>query len=203
MHLANICLFLFTILFASAQTVVTITQGPPSPTAQPEWTSDDTFTSAVLNITNSYRNQHRAPDVTWNGTLAGFAADYLDDMSGDSCDFEHSGGPYGENLAKGYPDATRSVEAWGDERDDYDFDRGQFDEETGHFTQLVWRNTSDVGCGRKFCDDGQWYIVCEYWPRGNIVGQFVEQVQEEGFGARIAPEIPLVFVLIVSCWILA
>ncbi|KAK2040058.1 SCP-like extracellular protein [Colletotrichum somersetense] len=177
MHLANISVLLLTILFASAQTVVTIRQGPTSSTAQPDWTSDDTFTSAVLNSTNSYRNQHNAPDVTWNGTLAGFAADYLDGMPGDSCDFEHSDGPYGENLAKGYPNATRSVEAWGDERDDYDFDRGQFDEETGHFTQL-------------------WYIVCEYWPRGNIVGQFVEQVQEEGFGERIKG--PLECLLIIS-----
>ncbi|KAJ0334307.1 hypothetical protein COL5a_000359 [Colletotrichum fioriniae] len=114
-----------------AQTVVTtITEAPPSPTAEPQWTSDNTFTSAVLNSTNFYRGEHNASSVTWNETLADFATDYLDDMSGDSCDFEHSGGPYGENLAKGYPNATASVEAWGEERDDYNFKKGEFDEET-------------------------------------------------------------------------
>ncbi|OHF01696.1 SCP-like extracellular protein [Colletotrichum orchidophilum] len=179
MHLTQALPFVLLHTLVSAQTVVsTITEAPPSPTAEPQWTPDNTFTSAVLNSTNFYRGEHNASSVIWNATLADFATDYLDDMSGDSCDFEHSGGPYGENLAKGYPNATASVEAWGEERDDYDFKKGQFDEGTGHFTQLVWKDTTDVGCGRKLCGDRQWYLVCEYWPRGNVVGHFVQEVQD-------------------------
>ncbi|KZL82981.1 scp-like extracellular protein [Colletotrichum incanum] len=202
MHLTKIAALFLVTQPTSAQTVVTVTEGPPSPTTEPEWTSEDTFTSAILNSTNFYRNEHNASDVAWNDTLADFATDYLNDMSGDSCDFEHSGGPYGENLAKGYPNTTLSIEAWGDERDDYDFDKGEFDEDTGHFTQLVWKNTTDVGCGRKLCNDGQWYLVCEYWPRGNVVGQFVEQVQEEALGARTAPGMLLGIVGIALFWTL-
>lgn len=70
-----------------------------------------------------------------------FATDYLDS----SCEFKHSGGPYGENLAIGCSNATSCVEAWGNERDVYDFSNPQFTEETGHFTQLVWNDTTDVG----------------------------------------------------------
>ncbi|KAF9874928.1 extracellular scp domain protein [Colletotrichum karsti] len=191
MHLSTLTPALIFLRLAAAQTVVTtITQAPPRPTAEPEWNSDDTFTSAVLNSTNHYREQHNASDVSWNDTLADFANDYLDGMG--DCDWEHSGGPYGENLAKGYADVTLSVEAWGEERDDYDFDDAEFSEETGHFTQLVWKNTTDVGCGRKLCGDNAWYLVCEYWPRGNVVGQFEEAVQEEvSLGARRSPGLML------------
>ncbi|KAL0943577.1 extracellular scp domain protein [Colletotrichum truncatum] len=188
MHLKYLTSAVIFFQFTAAQSAVsTITQNLPQPTPEPEWDSDDTFTSAVLNSTNHYREQHNASDVSWNETLADFAEEYLDGM--EDCDWEHSDGPYGENLAKGYPNVTRSVEAWGDERDDYDFDDAEFSEETGHFTQLVWKNTTDVGCARKLCNDNAWYLVCEYWPRGNVLGQFEYSVDEKvSFGARNAPE---------------
>ena len=62
------------------------------------------------------------------------------------------GGPYGENLAQGYAAISRSIDAGGNERNEYDFQAGQFSEPTGHFTQLVWRATTAVGCGRRFCN---------------------------------------------------
>ena len=85
----------------------------------------------------------------------------------------------------GFQNATAAVSAWGDERDLYDFDEPTgFTEETGHFTQLVWRDTTSVGCARVDCgtdddddddDDDEvdaqgWYVVCEYWPPGNVLG---------------------------------
>ena len=153
---------------------VTITAAPSLPTGEPQWIDDDKFASAILNSTNFYRGEHNASSVTWNDTLAKFAADYL---AQGSCIFKHSGGPYGENLAIGYPNATASVEAWGNERRDYDFGKPGFSEKTGHFTQLVWRNTTTVGCGRRLCmGTSGWFLACEYWPRGNVIGQFDTQV---------------------------
>ena len=72
----------------------------------------------------------------------------------------------------------------------YDFsstDPTGFSEATGHFTQLVWQGTQATGCGWTNCNgknglDGI-YLVCEYWPAGNIVGEnnlFFEQ--------NVAPE---------------
>ncbi|KAL5336281.1 hypothetical protein BJX70DRAFT_286897 [Aspergillus crustosus] len=71
----------------------------------------------------------------------------------------------------------------------YDFNKPTgFTEETGHFTQLVWRATREVGCAAVDCgitdwgsDDDEesdggvkraqgWYVVCEYVPGGNVVG---------------------------------
>lgn len=161
-----------------------ITVAPPVPSNVPEWKDWDVFTSALLNSTNTYRSQHNASDVSWNETLSDFAASYLDDGE---CEFEHSGGPYGENLAIGYANVTVSVEAWGNERDKYDWDEPEFSKETGHFTQLVWVNTTDVGCGRRLCGERGWYLACEYWPRGNVAGQFKEEVGKEDEAAVVRP----------------
>jgi hypothetical protein len=168
------------LLAASAQTVV-VTVGPTIPTAAPEFVQPALFTSAILNSTNTYRAQSNASAVAWNDTLSDYAASYLDS----TCDFEHSGGPYGENLALGCSNATSCVEAWGNERDGYDF-KGEFTEDAGHFTQLVWKNTTDVGCGAKLCGDSGWYLVCEYWPRGNVIGEFDEEVQRESVGSIVS-----------------
>ncbi|KAK8065005.1 PR-1-like protein [Apiospora hydei] len=169
---------------STAQDVIitkTITSGPSEATASAaaEFMSADLFTSAILNSTNTYRDQHNASHLVWNRTLEDFANRYLgqvvsrslsssdsesesnssttldsrDSLSrrGGKCDFKHSGGPYGENLALGCSNATSCVEAWGNERRDYDFGTGDFGESTGHFTQLVWKNTTSVGCGARMC----------------------------------------------------
>ncbi|KAM7199950.1 SCP-like extracellular protein [Rhypophila sp. PSN 637] len=159
--------------------VVTRTASLPSASSAPEFRSTEKFKSAVLNSTNTFREQHNTSAVEYNSTLAKFASSYLSSLA--DCEFEHSGGPYGENLAIGCSDTVSGcVELWGNERDMYDFGNPGFDKSTGHFTQLVWKNTTDVGCGRKWCgQEKRWYLVCEYWPRGNIVGQFDTQVMAQ------------------------
>ncbi|KAK3941442.1 CAP domain-containing protein [Diplogelasinospora grovesii] len=162
--------------------VTTITVSPAIPSKSPQFVSEGAFTSAILNSTNFFRSEHNALALTYNVSLEGYATDYLGDGSNNTaCDFKHSGGPYGENLAIGCSDAQSCVDAWGNERAKYDFSNPNFSEDTGHFTQLVWKNTTSVGCGRKLCNgaDGTmsgWYLVCEYYPRGNVIGQFADEV---------------------------
>ncbi|CBX90134.1 hypothetical protein LEMA_P062600.1 [Plenodomus lingam JN3] len=147
-----------------------------------EYTDDTRFRDVVLDVTNTYRKQHNATALGWNSTLADYAADWSED-----CEFKHSGGPYGENLASGYSNVTESIVGWGEEREEYNFNGGQFSSSTGHFTQLVWKNTTQVGCSRTQCNAGQqggegdapgWYLVCEYSPAGNVIGAFGDNVQE-------------------------
>ncbi len=171
---------------------VTITAAPSIPSTVPEFVSDHLFTSAILNSTNFFRTENNASWIEWNSTIASFASHYL--SSDTDCNFAHSGGPYGENIAMGYPDAASSVDAWGNERKDYDYDDPGFSESTGHFTQLVWKNSTTVGCGRKLCGTNGWFLVCEYWPRGNVIGQFGDEVGRQingtvSEGAAVRPSV--------------
>lgn len=75
----------------------------------------------------------------------------------------------------GYDTMTSAVDAWGNERDLYTFDPPEgFSEATGHFTQLVWKETTSVGCASYQCDGkggvSGYFVVCEYWPSGNVIG---------------------------------
>ena len=40
----------------------------------------------------------------------------------------------------------------------------------GHYTQMVWRDTTQIGCGLA-SDANQDYLVCRYSPSGNYRGQ--------------------------------
>jgi len=189
---------------AAAEDVVTVTAAPTIPSAAPQFVSDDVFASAVLNSTNFFRSEHNASWAVWNDTIASFAEKYLADNDG--CTFEHSGGPYGENIALGCNDVAGCVDLWGNEREQYNYDRPDFAEGTGHFTQLVWKNTSSVGCGRRLCGTRAWFLACEYWPRGNVIGHFGDQVNRQingtgsgaAGGARPAPLWMLVPALVVA-----
>ncbi|OCT46507.1 extracellular SCP domain protein Pry1 [Cladophialophora carrionii] len=166
----------------------TFTAAASTTPTSPQYTDSLTFRESILNSSNTYRYQHSASYLYWNETLATYAQSYSE-----NCLWEHSHGPYGENLARGYPDVTSAVDAWGDERAMYDFsttDPTGFTEATGHFTQLVWQGTQATGCGWTDCEGRNGlegiYLVCEYWPVGNIVGEdnmfFIQNVLPERSG---------------------
>lgn len=44
--------------------------------------------------------------------------------------------------------------------------------DVGHFTQIIWRQTTRVGCALR--SNGRWdYLVCRYSPHGNVDGRVV------------------------------
>ncbi|CAI4045091.1 sterol-binding protein SKDI_11G2240 [Saccharomyces kudriavzevii IFO 1802] len=162
-------------------TPTTTTATPTTTTASPTTasathSSDSDFSTSMVNEHNTKRALHKdTGSLTWSDTLATYAQNYADsyDCSGN---LVHSGGPYGENLALGYG-TTGSVDAWYNEISSYDYSNPGFSESAGHFTQVVWKGTSEVGCGLKSCG-GAWgdYIICSYKDAGNYIGEFAENV---------------------------
>ncbi|EEA24921.1 hypothetical protein TMatcc_008024 [Talaromyces marneffei ATCC 18224] len=164
--------------------IVTVTVTPSTVPITPSYTNPVIFENDILNQTNYYRRQHNASTLIWNETLAAYAKQWAE-----PCDWKHSGGPYGENLAEGYTNVTSAIDAWAIESKEYKYSPpAGFSEKTGHFTQLIWKATTDVGCGVADCsandDDNTrgkavgWFLVCEYWPPGNVVGDHNEYFKD-------------------------
>ncbi|CAG8161571.1 unnamed protein product [Penicillium nalgiovense] len=150
--LAILMLLTMQILNANADVVTvwtTIKVPAPTPTAplHPSYTSLDEFKNDMLKVTNEYRANHDANPLKWNETLADYSREWAE-----ACIWKHSKSSYGENLAYGYGNVSAAVIAWGEERNMYNFGKPTgFTEETGHFTQLVWKSTTQVGCAAFNC----------------------------------------------------
>ena len=91
----------------------------------------------------------------------------------------HSGSAlYGENLgyyrqSAGIIDAvalaTKTVEGWYSEIKAYDFNKPGFSSATGHFTQVIWKSSTRLGCAAAQAADKGIYVVCNYEPPGNVL----------------------------------
>jgi pathogenesis-related protein 1 len=127
---------------------------------------------ATLDAHNQWRNKYGVPALVWDASLATDAQTWADQMAS-SGSFDHSQNGHGENIfmssAASTPQAV--VDSWGSEEPNYDIgsDTCAPGQECGHFTQLIWRTTTKVGCGRATGPDGE-YWCCDYDPPGNITG---------------------------------
>lgn len=67
------------------------------------------------------------------------------------------------------------VRKWGSEKQWYDHATNTCSapagESCGHYTQVVWRNSLEVGCAKAICDDFSQVWVCNYAPAGNVQGE--------------------------------
>ena len=112
--------------------------------------------------------------------MAAAAQRYADELAANGCAFRHSSSQYGENLMRFSPAGSRSpayvADAWYGEVSAYDYSRPGFAMNTGHFTQVVWAGSTELGCGVAVCNGGETW-VCNYSPAGNMQGDFPANVR--------------------------
>jgi len=149
-----------------------VTEGVPAPTTPSE----------ILAVHNAYRAEVGMPPLVWSTTLASYAQNWANFLVANGL-FQHSGGPYGENLAGGWPSSywsdTLLVNLWGGEKQ-Y-FKCGTFPDvsttgnwqDVGHYTQMIWPTTIELGCGIASSDAYGKCLVCEYNPPGNWIGAYI------------------------------
>jgi len=136
---------------------------------------------AYLDAHNTLRAKHHAAPLTWSDTLASAAETWAK-----RCVFEHSSGQlgeYGENLSAGSGafSIADAIKLWSDEESQYDPANPQY----SHYTQMVWKSTSETGCAVASCNlsnfpQEYWpvqFYVCEYNPPGNVIGEFAQNVE--------------------------
>nr|WP_082543251.1 CAP domain-containing protein [Sphingomonas sp. Leaf339] len=144
--------------------------------------SSETLRDTMLGTHAAARRAVGVGPLAWNPSLAARAQAYADELARTGR-FRHSGGllqeAQGENLWMGTRGAYRFDEmagAWVEESRNFvnaptpAFSRtGQW-QDVGHYAQIVWRGTREVGCGMA-SDDEEDYLVCRYSPAGNVIGR--------------------------------
>lgn len=124
---------------------------------------------------NFWRNAVGVSDINYSQELAEVANKWAIELKRQKCAFKHSKNDYGENLFKGttgYYTVGDAVDSWGEEKSDYNYSKNKCKNGAvcGHYTQIVWENTTSVGCAKSTCG-GYVTWVCNYDPPGNWVGQ--------------------------------
>lgn len=139
--------------------------------------SDDLsdFERMYLDRHNELRAKTGAAPLEIDREMSTYASSHVS-----SCIFEHSSPrKYGENLGAGYATIADTIQAWYDEWTEYPFDKPDFYPGTGHFTQVVWKAATKVGCAMKPCNGANGtpgvYYSCNY-DEGNLIGAFAENV---------------------------
>lgn len=140
----------------------------------------DRFVNAILRYHNEYRKKHGAPELKLNKNLRSISQDWAETLAREDRFAYRPNSDYGENIyclwssdrnAKANP--KNVCRSWYDEVKEFNFGvepKGMF--KAGHFSQMVWKSSRELGVGVAKTKKGKVLVVCNYEPRGNVIGQF-------------------------------
>lgn len=159
------------------------------------------YQTAVLAAHNNHRTNCSVPALEWDDNMASIAQTIAA-----SCNYAHNtaagGGGYGQNIGAGADDsgvpAMINNEMYNGEINYYpgygsEPDMSNF-EKWGHYSQIVWKSTTGVGCYTQYCPGGlantgggvsPYFTVCNYSPAGNFGGEYGANVLQPGNMATV------------------
>lgn len=146
---------------------------PPPTVAAP--VADD-----LLLAHNYWRKQIKAPPLVWSEALAKLSREWALTLLRKGVLEHRPNSTYGENIAWFAGERLKPVDVvdnWGNEIEFYDHGKNICTEDSDceHYTQIVWKNSREVGCGSAWGEHPKYgiqeYWVCNYSPAGNTKGQ--------------------------------
>lgn len=126
----------------------------------------------MLDAHNAVRSRVGVPPLIWSARLAATAQDWADYLIAAGVLIHSPNNSHGENIyaiTGGTASPEDVVSAWAAEAARYSIGSNSCGGVCGHYTQIVWRATREVGCAVS-TSPGRQAWVCEYDPPGNIVG---------------------------------
>lgn len=115
-----------------------------------------------------------------NKTLCNLSQEWADTLAAEDRFAHRPNSNYGENIyclwssdRNSRMSAKAVCRSWYEEIKEHEFGvepKGIF--KGGHFTQMIWKSSQDLGVGISRTKKGKVLVVCNYSPRGNIAGQF-------------------------------
>lgn len=135
----------------------------------------------LLQLHNKARQEVGVGPLSWSKSLAVYAQKWAVHLALTSCGLEHRPDTgewrqeHGENLFMGTADyygVADAVGAWVSEKKYYKggtLTSGNW-HASGHYTQVVWKDTRQLGCAKVACK-GNIIVVCNYDPPGNFLGE--------------------------------
>jgi pathogenesis-related protein 1 len=136
-----------------------------------------TLARDMLAAHNEIRARVEVPPLRWSDRLAARAQDWASHLLQERQFYHRPHPAFGENLFEisgGRATPADVVGDWASESRDYSYRANACNGVCGHYTQVVWSSTREVGCavardsGRETSRE-VW--VCNYDPPGNWVGE--------------------------------
>lgn len=144
---------------------------------------------SALQVHNDARKEVGVSPLVWSKQLEDQAQKYAKQIARTD-NYEHSNSEDGENLAMfyGYEESNEfktyiysdtplydASIGWYNEIRDYKyskFKRNDTGPKIGHYTQMVWKDSKEVGIASAISKNGKVFVVARYYPAGNYLGEY-------------------------------
>lgn len=145
------------------------------------------YSIECLKCHNEYRKKHKAKDLILDNDLAIYAQNHADELAQKNEVFHSTcrtdkGEIIGESIYSSMKEITGKdfADALYKDKENYNFEKPKYLSKASRFTQLVWKGTEKVGFGFTLNKNSkQFFAVAIYYPAGNQLGSYEENVEND------------------------